>query len=138
MKNFLTSFILTASFYLFGSLGSALYAQTVTEKKETAFYSDFYVMQVRPMKFKLSYNYPITDRVQVRILDVNKNIIFGEQTLVYKKYEKLFDLSVFADGQYTFELFDGDEKFIHKISIETKTTRIVTALNKQSVIVAGF
>ena len=113
-------------------------AQEVTEKNELDFYSHFYVMQIRPMKFKMTYHYPEKDRVLVRILDEKGNVIFIEKTLVYKKYEKLFDLSTFNDGHYTFELTDGEKEFKQVFSVITKTTRIVTAENNKSIVVAGF
>jgi hypothetical protein len=36
--------------------------------------------------------------VLVRIKDEEKNILFAEKTLVYKKYHKYFDLSTMKDG----------------------------------------
>ena len=138
MKNVFIVSMLFISFFVLSVSTVIAQKKIPVEKHETAFYSNFYVMQVKPMQFKITYNFPVRDRVQVRILDVNRNILFGENTLVYKKYEKYFDLSVFADGQYTFELVDGEEKFSHSISVLTKTTRMVTAKNDQIIIVAGF
>ena len=138
MKNVFIVSMLFISFFVLSVSTVIAQKKIPVEKHETAFYSNFYVMQVKPMQFKIIYNFPVKDRVQVRILDVNRNILFGENTLVYKKYEKYFDLSVFADGQYTFELVDGEEKFSHSISVLTKTTRMVTAKNDQIIIVAGF
>ena len=119
--------ILTLSIY--SNIASA---QNSDQKKDAAFYSDFYVMQVRPMKFQLTYNWPATDRVLVRISDGNRNLLFVEKVLVYKKYEKLFDLSTFLDGQYTFELWDGERSFSHTFDITTVTEREVTARNAET------
>lgn len=126
MKNVFTSFTLLVIIFLCFSV-SETFAQEMTQKNDEAFYSDFYVMQVKPMKFKVSYSWPMSDRVEIRILDGAKKLIFHELVLVYKKYHKIFDLSIFADGQYTFELFDGDKKFNQSFDVTTVTTRTATA-----------
>lgn len=124
MKTFFTSLALFAGSFLLLTTGSDAHAQDISEKSTSAFYSDFYVMQVRPMKFKLAYNWPLTDRISVKIMDDKRTLLFTETVLVYKKYEKLFDMSIFADGVYIFELYDGEKKFSHSFDITTKTTRI--------------
>ncbi|MGX5852893.1 hypothetical protein ACWKW6_04590 [Dyadobacter jiangsuensis] len=103
-------------------------AQTVTNAEPDAYFADFYVMQVKPMQFELSYKYPKADRVLVRIKDEEQNVIFVEKTLVYKRYHKNFDLSVMKDGKYTFELTDGNEKFVQTFVVATRTQRMATAL----------
>ena len=95
-----------------------------------SFFSEFYVMQVKPMEFLLTYHYPITDRVLVRIKDVANNVLFVEKTLVYKQYRKSFDLSSLKDGSYTFELRDGDETFVKSFDVATKTRRVAVALTE--------
>lgn len=138
MKNVFTASVLFISFFMLFTATVHAQEKITTKKHEIAFYSDFYVMQVKPMQFQITYHFPVNDRVRLRILDANRNILFGENAMVYKKYEKHFDLSVFADGQYTFELVDGSETFVHSINVLTKTTRKMTAKNDQTVIVAGF
>lgn len=103
-------------------------AQTVKNAEHDAYFADFYVMQVKPMQFELSYKYPKTDRVLVRIRDEEENIVFAEKTLIYKRYHKNFDLSVMKDGKYTFELTDGNERFVQTFVVATKTQRMATAL----------
>lgn len=115
-----------AFFFLFGAFGTC--AQTVKNAEPDAYFADFYVMQVKPMQFELSYKYPKTDHVLVRIKDEEQNIIFAEKTLVYKRYHKNFDLSVMKDGKYTFELTDGNEKFVQSFVVATKTQRMATSL----------
>ncbi|WP_159472172.1 hypothetical protein [Dyadobacter sp. 3J3] len=117
---------------------SEAHSQDKFPKSDIAFYSDFYVMQVRPMKFKVSYSWPETDRVLVKISDGNNNLIFTETVLVYKKYQKLFDLSSFMDGQYTFELFDGEKRFRQSFDISTKTTRVAVASKTKAMFIADF
>ena len=138
MKNVFTTSVLLIIFFMLLSSAVSAQEKMTTEKHETAFYSDFYVMQVKPMQFQITYHFPVNDRVRLRILDANRNILFGENAMVYKKYEKHFDLSVFADGKYTFELVDGKDTFVHSISVLTKTTRTVTVKNDKAVIVGGF
>ncbi|MCF2442473.1 hypothetical protein L0657_00795 [Dyadobacter sp. CY345] len=129
MKNYSIKFLWLFCLLILSVLSKRASAQSITEKKEAAFYSDFYVMQVKPMKFQLTYNWPATDRVLIRISDGNRNLLFTEKVLVYKKYEKLFDLSTFIDGQYTFELWDGEKKFVQSFNITTVTKREATARN---------
>jgi hypothetical protein len=138
MKSFFYTLLATASLLLAVSSISKVKAQEVSEKNDSSFYSHFYVMQTKPMQFKMTYHYPNMDRVRVRIFDGKGDILFNEKALVYKKYEKLFDLSFFNDGQYTFELMDGEQAFKQSFNVITKTTRIVTAENHKSIIVAGF
>jgi len=132
MKNAFTAFALLIILLLLSALPNTVFAQGVSEKRDAAFYSDFYVMQVKPMTFQLTYNWPLTDRVLVRIKDGNRNLLFTEKVLVYKKYEKIFDLSTFVDGRYTFELFDGEKEFNQSFEITTITEREVTARNIRS------
>jgi hypothetical protein len=103
-------------------------AQTVQKNDTQAYFSDFFIIQVKPMQFEVSYKYPKTDRVLVRIKDEEKNILFAEKTLVYKKYHKYFDLSTMKDGIYTFELTDGEHKFSQSFTVATKKLRVATAL----------
>jgi hypothetical protein len=107
---------------------AAANAQTVQKNDTEAYFSDFFIIQVKPMQFEMSYKYPKTDRVLVRIKDEEKNILFVEKTLVYKKYHKCFDLSTMKDGIYTFELTDGEQTFTQSLTVATKTLRMATAL----------
>jgi len=138
MKNIFSCLRAVSCLILSLSAATEAHSQATFKKSDIAFYADFYVMQVRPMKFKISYNWPETDRVLVRITDAHKNLIFTEKVLVYKKYEKLFDLSSFMDGQYTFELFDGEKRFSQSFDITTKTTREVIASNTKTLLIADF
>jgi hypothetical protein len=103
-------------------------AQQTQKHEKDAYFSDFYIIQAKPMQFEMSYKYPKTDRVLVRIKDEEQNILFAEKTLVYKKYHKYFDLSTMKDGIYTFELTDGEHKFVQSFTVATKTLRMATAL----------
>ncbi|WP_221394091.1 hypothetical protein [Dyadobacter sp. NIV53] len=138
MKSVYTLFFLLSIFFSLSTKKASAQEQIITEKHESAFYSDFYVMEVKPMEFKITYNFPVNERVRVRILDANRNILFGENAMVYKKYQKHFDLSAFLDGQYTFELADGMKTFTHSINVLTKTTRVVTSQNDEITVVTGF
>ena len=138
MKNISSKFLSLFCFLSFFFFCPVAFAQISDQRNDAAFYSDFYVMQVRPMKFQLTYNWPATDRVLVRISDHNRNLLFIEKVLVYKKYEKLFDLSTFLDGQYTFELLDGERSFTHKFDITTVTKREVVARNVEVLTTSEF
>lgn len=138
MKNNFYYLRLVSCFILILIALSEAHSQNKFPKSDIDFYSDFYVMQVRPMKFKMSYSWPDTDRVLVRISDGNNNQIFTETVLVYKKYQKLFDLSSFMDGQYKFELFDGEKRFSQSFDITTKTTRVAVAAKTKALFIADF
>ena len=138
MKNFFSSLLTLFAFLILNSLSSCVYAQSLPDKQDSAFYSDFYVMQVEPMRFEMTYHYPVSDRVRVRILDSGKNVLFAETALVYKKYQKNFDMSGFNDGQYTFELIDAERKFNQSFEVLTRTIRTVTVSSREPIVVASF
>jgi hypothetical protein len=138
MKNFTTLTALLFSFFALLCYSSDSLAQQSETKHHEAFYSEFYVMEVKSMQFKMTYNTPVFDRVTVRIFDAARNILFVEKSLVYKKYQKYFDLTGFNDGQYTFELTDGNDKFVQSFDVVTTTIRTAIAQNNSSVTVKGF
>ncbi len=113
-------------------------AQRFTDKKETAFYSDFYVMQVKPMQFEVTYNDAFSERLRIRIIDAEGRVLFVENSLVHKQYRKIFDLSIFNDGRYTFELHDAARQYHQSFSIATMTVRTVTIKGAEDIVVAGF
>ena len=141
MKDFSNIFLTIICLFLLVTTLSPAQAQTIKQEEEAAFYSDFYVMQIKPMKFRITYNFPASDKIQLRILDASGNILFGERVLVYKKYTKLFDLSTFRDGDYTFQLTDGKRELRHSINVVTRSTRTVSmkpGQGEKDIIVAGF
>jgi len=138
MKNFFSSLFILFLFLILLSISSGVSAQSLSDKRESAFYSDFYVMQVKPMQFEITYHYPASDRVRIRILDASKNVLFAETSLVYKKYQKNFDMSGFNDSQYTFELTDAERKFNQSFVVLTRTIRTVTIENREAIVVASF
>jgi hypothetical protein len=136
MKSLRTSFVVLFAFIVC-MLAATANAQTI-DHKENTFYSEFYVMQVKSMRFRITYHYPMSDRVKVRILDGTGNTLFVESALVHKKYEKNFDLGIFKDGKYTFELTDGAREYFQSFDISTRTERTVTFNDKRSIEVTGF
>jgi hypothetical protein len=103
-------------------------AQSISKSEGGAYFSDFYVIEVKPMQFEITYKFPKNDRVLVKIKDQEENILFIENKLVYKKYHKYFDLTTMNDGRFTFELIDGDDRFVQSFIVATKTERVATAL----------
>jgi hypothetical protein len=90
--------------------------------------SKLHVAQVKPMQFRVSYPTPQSKHVSLRILDIDKNILFSESKRLETHYLKHFDLSTLIDGTYTFELTDGKEKFSQSFDVSTKTSRVVSFL----------
>lgn len=81
------------------------------------------VLQVKPLQFRVVYAEPQSKSVLVRILDLDRNVLFSENKKVEDNYLKFFDLSTLLDGTYTFELIDGKEKVSQSFDISTKTNR---------------
>jgi hypothetical protein len=81
------------------------------------------VLQVKPLQFRVVYAEPQSKSVLVRILDLDRNILFSENKKVEDNYLKFFDLSTLLDGTYTFELIDGKDKVSQTFDISTKTNR---------------
>lgn len=73
----------------------------------------------------MTYHFPFSDRIKIRVLDAEGKILFAESPLVYKKYQKKFDLSIFHDGRYTFELRDAARLYKQSFSVATITSRTV-------------
>lgn len=129
MKSVLKPFLIT---FIAASLFSACAQAQHVSRHTEEFFSEFYVVQVKPMEFLLTYHFPQTDRVLVRIKDGEKNILFAEKTLVYKKYKKFFDLSSMKDGNFTFELTDGETTYSRSFAVVTETKRIATIQKNES------
>ncbi|MBE9464373.1 hypothetical protein ACFP1I_05715 [Dyadobacter subterraneus] len=87
------------------------------------------VQQVKPMQFRVAYINPVSNLVNVRILDTDKNVLFSESHRPESTYVKYFDLSTLLDGTYTFEVTDGKEKASQTFDILTKTSRVVSSIN---------
>lgn len=87
------------------------------------------VLEVKPLQFRVLYNQPQSNSVNVRILDTDKNVLFSESRRTESNYIKYFDLSTLLDGTYTFEITDGKEKHAQSFIILTKTNRVVSSIN---------
>ncbi|REA63246.1 hypothetical protein DSL64_06425 [Dyadobacter luteus] len=102
---------------------------TATSEKTVAADNKLSVLEVKPMQFRVLYNTPQSNAVLVRILDINKNVLFSETKRTEANYLKYFDLSTLLDGSYTFEITDGKEKYTQTFDILTKTSRVVSSIN---------
>ena len=108
-------------------------AQTLPEQLDSGFYSNFYVILVKPMQFEMTYHYPFSDRLRIRVLDAEGRVLFTETPMVYRKYQKKFDLSIFHDGRYTFELRDAARRYEQSFSVATTTSRTVVFKGQREV-----
>jgi len=88
----------------------------------------FHVVQTKPMQFRVLYNTPQSSKIVVRILASNGDVLFNESRNIESGYLRYFDLSTLADGTYTFELVDGQEKYNQSYDILTQTRRIVSSI----------
>jgi hypothetical protein len=100
-----------------------------TSEKTVSAENKLSVLEVKPMQFRVLYNTPQSDAVLVRILDINKTVLFSETKRTESNYIKYFDLSTLLDGSYTFEITDGKEKHTQTFDILTKTSRVVSSIN---------
>lgn len=83
------------------------------------------------LHFKLAFENPLKQRVQIYLVDKNNEIYFNEYTNGSAKYVKSFDLANLSDGKYTFVVDSGKEKVTKNFVISTKTLRgISLASNK--------
>lgn len=87
------------------------------------------VIQVKPMQFRVLFNNPQSQKISVRIVDSQDNVLFSELNTVKSNYTKYFDLSPLLDGTYTFQIVDGKEEYSQSFDIMTQTRRVVSSLN---------
>jgi hypothetical protein len=125
-------FTIVSLLLLFSGLCTRSDAQSHLGKEKDEFFADFYVMEVKPMLFAVTYHRPLMDRVAMRITDNTGQVLFVEKALVYKHYKKTFDISKFGDGRYTFELTDGDQAFSKSFEIATRVFRTAVIQNKRA------
>ncbi|GAB3172666.1 DUF3244 domain-containing protein [Telluribacter humicola] len=125
---FMTAALLGA---LSAGAGSNAFAQTADTKAEEAapYVSSLYIQETKPMQFRVSFKNPLENKLTVRIVDTDNNVLYSDYTSTSANYLKYFDLSPLSDGRYTFEITDGKEKHIQSFDIMTQTRRIVTAKN---------
>jgi hypothetical protein len=100
-------------------------APASTEQAKSA---PFDVVQTKPMQFRVIYNAPQASKIVMRIVAANGDILFNETRSIQSGYVRYFDLATLADGTYTFELLDGQEKYDQSFDILTKTRRIVSSI----------
>ena len=111
-----------------GSPAFAQSADTQAEEK-TPYVSSLYIQEMKPMQFRVSFKNPHENKLTVRIVDTNHNVLYSEYNTTSANYLKYFDLSPLSDGRYTFEITDGKEKYTQSFDIMTQTRRIATAKN---------
>lgn len=109
--------------------GASAQVNVVSEKtSSTATIAKLYVVQTKPMQFKVVFDKPQSTKIAVHILDSMGEILFNETRAVESSYVRYFDLSSLHDGTYTFEIVDGKEKYTQSFDVLTQTRRIVSSI----------
>lgn len=115
---------ITNSTFANGIVGNG---ETPSEKPATAFAAK--INEVGTLRFKVEVSNPSRQKTTIALQDENGNILFSEYSFTDSQYNKLFDLTNLADGEYTFVIVSGKEKINKDFSIQTKTNRVVLANN---------
>jgi hypothetical protein len=68
-------------------------------------------------------------KTKIYLLDFQNNVLFDERKIGNTKYERFFDFSNLADGEYTFVVELGKDKIKKEFAIRTKTLRGVSLAN---------
>lgn len=113
---------------LFQGLAFTSNAQSDTTYSESTVTSKLSVHEVQSMQFRVCYYKPQSQTIIVRIMDMDKNILFSENKRSESTYVRYFDLSTLSDGSYTFEITDGKEKSSKTFDILTRTSRVVSSI----------
>ncbi len=89
--------------------------------------SDLQIKALENLKFLLSAD-NLQKKSSILIKDEKGTIIYSQMTSDETTFTKVFDLSNLPDGEYAFEVINGNEKISKPFEISTKTKR--TALPK--------
>ena len=88
------------------------------------------VQQLNNLKFRVSVNQPVTQRVRVTILNAStRDALYQGVLSAAEQKGRVFDLSQLADGTYVFEVAAGDQKFTQSFQLKTEINRVVLASN---------
>ncbi|MFC5409527.1 hypothetical protein ACFPMF_09425 [Larkinella bovis] len=87
------------------------------------------IREVGNLKFKVSVNLPVEEKVNVLISDDSNNRLYNGTLSKQEKTGRVFDLSQLADGKYVIEVSYGKERVSQSFAIQTQVSRVVLARN---------
>ena len=85
--------------------------------------SDLQVKALENLKFRLTAD-NLQRKSKILIKDTQGKILFSQITTDETTFTKIFDLSNLPDGEYVFEVINGNEKTSKPFEISTETKRI--------------
>ncbi|GAB3253383.1 hypothetical protein GCM10027347_13140 [Larkinella harenae] len=87
------------------------------------------IREVGNLKFKVSVNQPVDDKVIVSIADDSNTRLYNGSLSKKDHAGRVFDLSQLADGRYVIEVSYGKERVSQSFTIQTQVSRVVLARN---------
>lgn len=87
------------------------------------------IREVGNLKFKVSVNQAIDEKINVAIIDDSNNKLYNGILSKKEQGGRVYDLSQLADGQYVIEVAYGKEKVSQSFAIKTQVSRVVLARN---------
>ncbi|RRB02079.1 hypothetical protein [Larkinella rosea] len=87
------------------------------------------IREVGNLKFKVSVNQPIDDKIVVSIVDDSNNKLYHGTLAKADQSGRVYDFSQLADGKYVIEVSFGKEKVSQSFAIKTQVSRVVLARN---------
>ncbi|GAB3339844.1 hypothetical protein GCM10027299_52760 [Larkinella ripae] len=87
------------------------------------------IREVGNLKFKVTVNQAIDDKINVSIADDSNNKLYNGVLSKKEQVGRVFDLSQLADGHYTIEVAYGKERISQSFAIKTQVSRVVLARN---------
>lgn len=94
--------------------------------------SNVEVKDASGLRFKMTFDNPSKQNVVITLTDDDGNVLFSEYSNSDAKYNRTFDLSHLADGEYKFNVYGAKkEKYSQAIEIFTESNRVALAKNKK-------
>ncbi|GAB3909055.1 hypothetical protein GCM10028803_45980 [Larkinella knui] len=87
------------------------------------------IREVGNLKFKVTVNQPVNDKIVVSIVDDSNNKLYNGTLTKTEQLGRVFDFSQLADGKYVIEVAYGKEKVSQSFAIQTQVSRVVLARN---------
>lgn len=84
--------------------------------------TDLNLKALSGLKFMLTAN-KVEQRTTISLLNNNNDVLYSEYADINGDYNKVFDLSNLADGEYRFVLKNGNEKIEKTFEIKTNVER---------------
>jgi hypothetical protein len=130
-KKIMTAMMVVMGMTAFATNGIAQTKIANVKTTEAEKIANLEVQNVNDLRFKVSFDNPSRQSTVITLTDENSNILFSQYANTDAKYNRAFDLSHLADGEYQFNVYLKKEKYSQKIVIYTESNRIALAKNKK-------